>query len=249
MQRHSCERISRTIKIPLWIQQISPWRKMFYISAKLVGEQDEISNVDKIHWGKNIHGNICHWLVTKPLSIFNARRSTSSQILCCVLERSINIRSPTKLGRTGQNGSQLLKASETMTESMESRLNSSGTSSQDSQRCSSAVKSPMFNDISCGTKGNEKECLANAKDLSILAKKFGIGQWSFIGPGCEKKWYSVEENSPTRNLGSYRGKDVVGICWKWMSNFPCNNSIVQRSTQKQRTRKNCRHILLQIKSN
>ena len=32
--------------------------------------------------------------------------------------------------------------------------------------------------------------------LHTCAKKFGIGQWSFIGPGPEKKWYSVEENSP-----------------------------------------------------
>ena len=29
-----------------------------------------------------------------------------------------------------------------------------------------------------------------------LQRNFGIGQWSFIGPGCEKKWYSGEENSP-----------------------------------------------------
>ena len=28
-------------------------KKMFDISAKLVGEQDEISNVDKIHWERN----------------------------------------------------------------------------------------------------------------------------------------------------------------------------------------------------
>ena len=34
-------------------------KKMFDICAKLVGEQDEIFNVAKIHW-KNIHGNICH---------------------------------------------------------------------------------------------------------------------------------------------------------------------------------------------
>ena len=54
----------------------------------------------------------------------------------------------------------------------------------------------MFNDISCDSKGNEEECLANAKVVSIHAKKFGIGQWSFIGPGSEKKWYSMEENSP-----------------------------------------------------
>ena len=29
-----------------------------------------------------------------------------------------------------------------------------------------------------------------------MQRKFGIGQWSFIGPGSEKKWYSAEENSP-----------------------------------------------------
>ena len=39
---------------------------------------------------------------------------------------------------------QLLKATETMTESVESRLNSSGTSSQDSPRCSSMVKSQIY---------------------------------------------------------------------------------------------------------
>ena len=54
----------------------------------------------------------------------------------------------------------------------------------------------MFNDISCDRKGNKEECLANARVVTILAKRFGIGQWSFIGPGSEKKWYSGEENSP-----------------------------------------------------
>ena len=54
----------------------------------------------------------------------------------------------------------------------------------------------MFNDISCDNKDNEEECLANAKVVSIFAKKFGIGQWSFIGTGSEKKWYSMEEDSP-----------------------------------------------------
>ena len=54
----------------------------------------------------------------------------------------------------------------------------------------------VFNDISCGTKDNEKECLGNAQVISLYAKKFGIGQWSFIGPGSEKKWYSISEDSP-----------------------------------------------------
>ena len=57
----------------------------------------------------------------------------------------------------------------------------------------------MFNDISCGTKDNEKECLAHAKVVSLYARKFGTGQWSFSGPGSEKKkWYSTEENSPQK---------------------------------------------------
>ena len=54
----------------------------------------------------------------------------------------------------------------------------------------------MFNDISCDGKGNKEECLADARVVKVLAKKFGIGQWPFIGPGSEKKWYSGEENSP-----------------------------------------------------
>ena len=34
------------------------------------------------------------------------------------------------------------------------------------------------------------------KVVTILARRFGIGYWSFIGPGSEKKWYSMEKNSP-----------------------------------------------------
>ena len=54
----------------------------------------------------------------------------------------------------------------------------------------------MFNDISCGTKDNEEECLAHARVVSLYARRFGTGQWSFIGPGSEKMWYSIKEDSP-----------------------------------------------------
>ena len=53
----------------------------------------------------------------------------------------------------------------------------------------------MFNDISCGKNGNKDECLKNANFVKTFAGRFGIGQWSFIGPGSEKKWYP-SENSP-----------------------------------------------------
>ena len=67
----------------------------------------------------------------------------------------------------------------------------------------------MFNDISCDRKGNKDECLANAETVKVLARRFGIGQWSFIGPGSEKKWYS-SENSPQGAWGRHcRAK----CCW------------------------------------
>ena len=53
----------------------------------------------------------------------------------------------------------------------------------------------MFNDISCDRKDNKDECLRNAESMKVFVRRFGVGQWSFIGPGSEKKWYS-SENSP-----------------------------------------------------
>ena len=99
---------------------------------------------------------------------------------------------------------------------MESRRNSSGTSSQDLIRCSSATKSKVyctdwekhqkisqeeFYSCRCSTtfpleQKTVKKCLANARLVSLCARKFGKGQWSFIGPGSEKKWYSMKEDSP-----------------------------------------------------
>ena len=53
----------------------------------------------------------------------------------------------------------------------------------------------MFNDISCEGKGNKEQCLKDTYFVKTFARRFGIGQWSFIGPGSEKKWYP-SENSP-----------------------------------------------------
>ena len=154
--------------------------------------------------------------MTKESSIFSARTSTSFRILCCALERSINIRNPTKLGRKGLKGSQPTKATEIMTVSMESRrkfewnifpgFTTLQLCGKVTDLLSDLGQTPetftgrilfmsMFNDISCDRKGNKDECLANAGVVKVLAKKFGVGQWSYIGPGFEKKWYSAE-NSP-----------------------------------------------------
>ena len=54
----------------------------------------------------------------------------------------------------------------------------------------------MFNDISCDGKDNEEECLANAKSRLHTCKE--VWYWTMIifGPGFEKKWYSMKEDSP-----------------------------------------------------
>ena len=191
-------------------------KKMFDISAKLVGEQDEIFNVDKIHWEKL---SWKHLSLIGDKTVINLQRATvyvfSDSVLCLgrvhqhpqsneawkdrigwiITDESyrdydgINgeptefewniFQGFTTLQLCGQVTDLLSRSGETP-ETFTGRI----------------LFMSMFNDISFSKKGNEEECLANAKVVSILAKKFGIGQWSFIGPGSEKKWYSGEENSP-----------------------------------------------------
>ena len=54
----------------------------------------------------------------------------------------------------------------------------------------------MFNGISWGSKDNKKECESSAQLVSIYAKRFPPGRWSFLGPGTKKKWYSTLECKP-----------------------------------------------------
>ena len=152
----------------------------------------------------------------KESSIFNARKSTSFQILYCVLERSIKIWNLTKLGRkiewitSSQSYRDFDGISGEPTEfewnifpgfdtlqfcgKVKGLLSRSGETP--GNFTGRILFMSMFNDISCGTKDNEKECLAHAKVVSLYARKFGTGQWSFIGPGSEKKWFSMKEDSP-----------------------------------------------------
>ena len=79
--------------------------------------------------------------------------------------------------------------------------------SQDSPHWSLSVKSrsscqgrinfiSMFNDISWGSQDNEQECECGANLVSIYARSFSPGRWSFLGLGSEKKWYSTLECKP-----------------------------------------------------
>ena len=76
----------------------------------------------------------------------------------------------------------------------------------------------MFNDISCDRKSNKDECLATARVVKVLAKKFGIGQWSFSVQVLKRSGIWRREQS-TKCLGSYHGRNAVGIRRKRTSYF------------------------------
>ena len=136
------------------------------------------------------------------------------------------------------------------TELMVRQWNSSGISSQDSTRCSShkgqelllrlsvspekfpgrIVFMSMFNDISWGSKDNEKECKSNAQLVSLFAKRFGAGQWSFLGPGSEKKLCSISEDSPQDEWDKMAEKMMVTLAESGLPVFRAT-SIVQRSAE------------------
>ena len=220
-------------------------KQMFDISAKLVTEQDEISGLETIGWEKH------SW---KYLSLIGDERINNLQrTKVYVFSDSVLC-----LGRIHQNpesNEARKKRIEWITSSPSyrdfDRIDGEPMDFEwnifpgfDTLQLCDKVKSLlsrlgetpqnftgrilfmwMFNDISCGTRDNEKECMSNANLVSLFAKRFGKGQWSFIGPGSEKKWYCISED----------GEDIVGIRRKRMSDFPCYDPIVQRSTQKQRT--------------
>ena len=149
----------------------------------------------------------------KQSLVFKAQKSMSSRVLCCASGGSFNIRIPTGLGRTELQESNPGEGDGINGESTEFEWNIFpgfttlqlcgkindllSDLGETPETCTGRILfMSMFNDISCDRKGNKDECLANAGVVKVLARKFGVGQWSFIGPGSEKKWYSAEENSP-----------------------------------------------------
>ena len=191
-------------------------KKMFDISANLVGEQDEISNVDTIRREKQswkylslIGDETVIDLQRAKVQVFsdsvlclgmihqhpNANESWKDRIEWIITSQSCRdydgiSGEPTEFEWNIFPGFTTLQLHGKVTDLL-SRFGETP-----EIFTGRILFLSMFNDISCGTKDNERECLANAKVVSIHAKKFGTGQWSFIGPGSEKKWYSMEEDSP-----------------------------------------------------
>ena len=191
-------------------------KQMFDISAKLVAEQDEIPGLEKIGWEKHSWKQLS---LIGDETVINRQRTKvyifSDSVLCLG-----------RIHQNPESNEAWKKRIEWITTDQSyrdfDRINGEPTEFEwgvfpgftTLQLCgkvndllSDLGKTPetftrrnlfmsMFNDISCGTKDNEEECLAHAKVVSLYARKFGTGQWSFIDPSSEKKWYSMKEDSP-----------------------------------------------------
>ena len=130
-----------------------------------------------------------------------------SQILYCVSAKFFNILNATKLGRTefaGVRAERSYRDYDAVSgESTEFEWNifPGFTTLQRCDKVSDLLSSmgqtpesftgrilfiSMFNDIFCDRYDNKDECFRNANIVKTFAGRFGIGQWSFIGPRSEK---------------------------------------------------------------
>ena len=158
-------------------------------------------------------------MVMKKSSVSRMQRFMYFQILCYVLERWIRTQHQILFGKKSWVGSKIHHNTELWTQLTENRWNSSGIFSQDSPHCGSATKSNKsesswtkwatqvnskdeLSSCRCSMtsygelKDNEQECIANATLVSVFAKRFPAGRWSFLGPGSKKKWYSTHGSRP-----------------------------------------------------
>ena len=189
-------------------------KQMFDITAKLVGQHEEINNLGNIHWGKNSWGKLS---LIADETIINFQLSTvyvfSNSVLC--LGRILRHPESNEAWRNRIAGIKSVKryrdydgingestefewnifprfTTLQLRGKVNDLLSDLGEAPKPLTRRILSVS--MFNDISCDRMSNKEECLANARVVKILLKRFGIGQWSCIDTSSEKKWYFGEEN-------------------------------------------------------
>ena len=190
-------------------------KQMFDVTAQLVNNQEEINGLDKILWGKNSWTRLS--LIDDEV-VINLQRTKvcvfSDSVLCLgkVLQHPESNEAWKNRVAGIRSGKSYRDYDVINGESTEFEWNifPGFTTLQFCDKINDLLSSlgqtpatftgrilfmSMFNDITCGRKDNKDECLINADYVKVFARRFGIGQWSFIGPGSEKKWYS-SENSP-----------------------------------------------------
>ena len=219
--QNNCHSIVNTADLTL--------KQMFDISTKLVSEQDEISGLETIGWEKH------SWKYLSLIGderIINLQRTKvyvfSDSVLCLG-----KIHQNPKSNEAWKNRIEWITSSQSYRDF--DGISGEPTEFEwnifpgfDTLQLYGKVKDllkqirrntrnflrkilfmSMFNDISFGTKDNEEECLANARLVSLYARRFGEGQWSFVGPGSEKKW-SLSKKTVHKESGTKMQKRC---CW------------------------------------
>ena len=150
--------------------------------------------------GKVLHGTSYLWSMMKKSSVSRMQRFMYSQILCYVLERSIRTQRQILRWIDIRIGSLSHHNTEPWTQLTENRRNSSGIFSHDSLHCSASKKSNSSSEqfqgrmilmTSNGEVKTMKRNVLQIPHLSLFARRFSAGPWSFFGSGSETKWYST----------------------------------------------------------
>ena len=190
-------------------------KQMFDVTAQLVNNQEEINGMDKIQWGKDSWTRLSLFDDETVINLQSTKVYVFSDSVLChgrILQHPDsneawkNRIAGVQSGRSykdydGINGEptefewNIFPGFTTLQlcDKINDLLSDLGEAPE--TFTGRILFMSMFNDISCDGKGNKDECLANAGVVKVLARRFGVGQWSFIGPGSEKKRYSAE-NSP-----------------------------------------------------
>ena len=230
-------------------------KQMFDISAKLVSEQEEISGLETIGWEKH------SWKYMSLIGderISNLQRTKvyvfSDSVLCLGkihqnpesnkaweerigwITTSQSYRNfdgidgePTKFEWNIFSGLDTLQ----LCDKVKSLLSRMGEAPE--TFTGRILFMSMFNYISCGTRDNEQECLANAPLVSLYARKFGKGQWSSIGLGSEKKWYSMEKDCPQGIWDKLAEKMLIEFAESGCPIFRATTPLSRGQIKKQRT--------------
>ena len=189
-------------------------KQMFDVTAQLVNNQEEINCLDKILYGKN---SWAHLSLINDEVVINLQSTKvyvfSDSVLCLgkVLQhpecneawknRVAGVRAERSYrdydainGESTEFEWNIFPGSTTLQlcDKISDLLSSMGQTPE--SFTGRILFMSMFNDIFCDRYDNKDECLRNANIVKTFAGRFGIGQWSFIGPGSEKKWYPSEKS-------------------------------------------------------
>ena len=201
----SWRRITQTMDIPSKNYR----RSHFKTDVRHIWEVDSRNNQMRfMEWlqlaGKILHGSIYLWLVMNKSSVFSGQRSTSFQILYYALERwtrthnqiyawedrltwfksSSEYRALYRIdGEPMELEWNIFPGFTTLQLCNKVREFLSNMSTEPENFTERIIFMSMFNDISWGSEDNAKECESSAQPVSLYAKRFSPGQWSFLGPG------------------------------------------------------------------